>query len=96
MAKPVIELKNVTKDYRQGQVDIHALGGVDLQIEKGEFTALCGPSGSGKTTVLNIIGALDTPTAGSVRLEDVDLSGLRMDSKSFWNGPGERQCGKSS
>jgi putative ABC transport system ATP-binding protein len=57
-------------------VDIHALRGLDLTVQKGEFLALCGPSGSGKTTALNLIGALDTATSGSVRLEGHDLNTL--------------------
>ena len=64
--KPVVSLRGVTRVYRQGEVDVHALRGVDLDLESGEFAALYGPSGSGKTTVLNMVGALDRPTAGSV------------------------------
>jgi len=74
--KAVIELAGVTKTYRQGSVDVAALRGVDLTIRAGEFTALCGPSGSGKTTTLNLIGALDTPSGGTVVLEGQDLSAL--------------------
>jgi len=70
----IVELKGVTKVYRQGQVDVHALRGLDLTVKAGEFTAICGPSGSGKTTSLNLIGALDKPTAGTVSLEGKDLS----------------------
>jgi len=70
----IVELKGVTKVYRQGKVDVHALRGLDLEVKAGEFTAICGPSGSGKTTTLNLIGALDKPTAGSVALEGKDLS----------------------
>lgn len=72
----IVEVTNVTKVYRQGKLDVHALRGLTLPVEKGEFTALCGPSGSGKTTLLNVIGALDSPTSGSVVLEGNDLSGL--------------------
>jgi putative ABC transport system ATP-binding protein len=75
-ALPVIELKGVTKDYRQGVVDVHALRGLDLAVRKGEFVAICGPSGSGKTTALNLIGALDKATSGSVKLEGHDLNAL--------------------
>jgi putative ABC transport system ATP-binding protein len=71
--RAIVELKGVTKVYRQGQVDVHALRGLDLEVEAGEFTVICGPSGSGKTTTLNLIGALDVPTAGSVALEHQDL-----------------------
>ncbi len=75
-ATPVVELTSVTKDYRQGTVDVHALRGLNLIVRKGEFIALCGPSGSGKTTALNLIGALDKATSGSVRLEGHDLNML--------------------
>src|SRR5499426_899731 len=75
-ATPVVELKGVSKDYRQGQVDVHALRGFALAVRKGEFVALCGPSGSGKTTALNLIGALDKATSGTVKLEGHDLNTL--------------------
>jgi len=75
-APPVIELSGVTKLYQQGKVEVQALRGLDLVIKKGEFTAICGPSGSGKSTALNLIGALDEPTAGVVKLEGNDLSTL--------------------
>jgi putative ABC transport system ATP-binding protein len=73
---PIVELENVTKVYQQGAVDVFALRGLSMRIEKGEFSALSGPSGSGKTTALNIIGALDLPTEGRVRLEGKDLASL--------------------
>ena len=73
---PIVELENVTKLYRQGAVDVAALRGLSLAIENGEFTTLCGPSGSGKTTALNLIGALDTPTSGHIRVEGRDLGTL--------------------
>ena len=75
-AAPVVELTAVTKDYRQGTLDVQALRGIDLTIYKGEFLAICGPSGSGKTTVLNLIGALDSATSGSLKLEGHDLKTL--------------------
>lgn len=75
-AVPIVELEDVTKVYRQGAVDVFALRGLSLSIEKGEFSALCGPSGSGKTTALNLIGALDSPTEGSIRLEGTNLASL--------------------
>jgi putative ABC transport system ATP-binding protein len=73
---PIVELENVTKVYHQGAVDVFALRGLSMRIEKGEFSALSGPSGSGKTTALNMIGALDLPTDGRVRLEGKDLASL--------------------
>ena len=72
----IVELRDVKKVYRQGQLDVHALRGVSLSIKRGGFAAVCGPSGSGKTTLLNLIGALDTPTSGSVRIEGNELGRL--------------------
>jgi putative ABC transport system ATP-binding protein len=79
---PVVQLKAVTKVYRQGKVDVHALRGIDLDVSKGEFTALCGPSGSGKTTLLNLIGALDSPTSGRVELEGRELGAMNRRQRS--------------
>ncbi|MFT5686582.1 MAG: putative ABC transport system ATP-binding protein, partial [Myxococcota bacterium] len=76
MSTPLIQLNGVTRIYRKGSVETHALRGLDLTVEEGEFVAIWGPSGSGKTTVLNLIGALDQPTAGTVKLEGVELGGL--------------------
>jgi putative ABC transport system ATP-binding protein len=73
---PVVRLEQVDKIYHQGAVDVPALRGLTLDVARGEFTAICGPSGSGKTTALNLIGALDSPTAGRVLLEGQDLGGL--------------------
>ena len=71
---PVIATEGVTKVYSGNGVPVHALRGIDLTIERGEFTALVGPSGSGKTTFLNIISGLDTPTDGKIWLNDKLLS----------------------
>ena len=73
---PVVELDDVTKVYHQGDQRVEALRGLTMAVESGEFTAISGPSGSGKTTALNLIGALDTPTSGTVRLEGADLGTL--------------------
>jgi putative ABC transport system ATP-binding protein len=78
----IVQLRDVTKVYRQGTVDVHALRGLTLEVAKGEFTAICGPSGSGKTTALNIIGALDRPTRGNVVLEGQDLTQLNRRERS--------------
>jgi putative ABC transport system ATP-binding protein len=72
----VVDCAGVTKVYRQGTQEVHALRGLTLEVAEGEFTAICGPSGSGKTTLLNLIGALDRPTAGSIHLEGRDLGAM--------------------
>ena len=72
----VAALRDVTKLYQQGSLEVQALRGLDLTVHKGEFTALIGPSGSGKTTTLNLVGGLDIPTGGSVQVEGVDLGTL--------------------
>jgi putative ABC transport system ATP-binding protein len=72
----LIRLRQITRVYRQGAVEVLALRGVDLDIAEGEFTALAGPSGSGKTTLLNIIGVLDQPTSGKVEVAGQDLRAL--------------------
>jgi putative ABC transport system ATP-binding protein len=73
---PLIELKRVTKEYRLGRTTVHALRGIDLVFGRGEFTALWGPSGSGKSSLLNLVGLVDVPTAGSVILDGRDTAGL--------------------
>ena len=72
----IVNLEKVTKDYGQGQALTHALRGVNLIIEAGEFTAMAGPSGSGKSTLLNIIGGLDRPTSGRVEVDGREISTL--------------------
>lgn len=73
----LIDLKNVTKVYRLGDETLHALDGINLEVQAGEFVAIVGPSGSGKTTLANIIGGLDRPTSGTVVVDGNDLSHVR-------------------
>jgi putative ABC transport system ATP-binding protein len=75
-APPVIALRHITKVYRLGQVEVEALRGVSLRVERGEFVAVMGASGSGKTTLMNIIGCLDIPSAGRYWLDGVDVRHL--------------------
>ena len=70
----MIQLGSITKIYRVGAENIHALSGIDLVVEEGEFVAIVGPSGSGKSTLLHIIGGLDSPTSGKVIVDGQDLS----------------------
>jgi len=70
----VFSARALTKVYRMGEAEVHALRGVDLEIAAGELIVLLGPSGSGKSTLLNILGGLDTPSAGSIRFQTQDLS----------------------
>jgi putative ABC transport system ATP-binding protein len=72
--QPVFVARDLTKVYHMGEVDVHALNGVDLELFEGEFAVLLGPSGSGKSTLLNIIGGLDVPTSGTVHYRDQDLT----------------------
>jgi putative ABC transport system ATP-binding protein len=74
MAHTVLEARQVTRTYRMGEVDVHALRGVDFHLDEGEFLVLVGASGSGKSTLMNILGGLDRPTDGTVRFRDQELS----------------------
>ncbi len=75
----VIELNGITKIYNPTTIPVNALRGIDLTIERQEFTVVVGPSGSGKTTLLNIIGGLDQPTAGRVTIDGMDISTMKPD-----------------
>ena len=76
---PVIDLRDVRKTYRIGDIAVHALRGISLRIERGEFVAIMGASGSGKSTLMNILGCLDAPTRGSYRLNGLDIRGVDED-----------------
>jgi putative ABC transport system ATP-binding protein len=76
-SKSVISLRGITRDFQLGAQTVHVLKGIDLDIQQGEYVALMGPSGSGKSTLMNLLGCLDTPTAGSYHLAGRDVS--RMD-----------------
>jgi putative ABC transport system ATP-binding protein len=82
-AAPLIVLRGVTKVYGKGHAAMHALRGIDFAIESGEFVAMMGPSGSGKSTCMNIIGCLDTPTAGDYLFESVDVGKLSRNQRAL-------------
>ncbi|GAO03200.1 ABC transporter ATP-binding protein [Anaeromyxobacter sp. PSR-1] len=86
VATPTVELSGVRKDYVAGPVVTPVLHGVDLEVGAGEFTALMGPSGSGKSTLLNLIGLLDRPTAGRVRVAGLDTAALDDDAMARTRG----------
>ena len=91
MSSAIVELNDVIKDYPLGKLTVHAVRGVSIRIERGEFTAIAGPSGSGKTTILNLIGCVDVPTSGKVSvagsltndLGDRALTALRLHKLGF-------------
>src|SRR5579862_4629082 len=78
MSNPVVELESLHKSYfsGDGEMEVHAVRGVSLKMEKGEFVAIMGASGSGKSTLMNMLGCLDRPTKGRYLLDGVDVSGL--------------------
>lgn len=69
-----VQLENITKVYKMGEVEIHAVDGIDFEIKKGEFVVIVGPSGAGKTTVLNILGGMDTATSGTITVDGADIT----------------------
>ena len=72
----ILKTEKLEKSYKMGKLQVHALNGVDIEIEKGEFAAILGPSGSGKSTLLNMLGALDRPTSGRIEIDQIDISKL--------------------
>src|ERR1700756_4023573 len=75
----VIEIKDLVKDYKLGEVPVHVLKGISFEIERGDFVSIMGPSGSGKSTLMNILGCLDKPTSGSYILDGISVAQLQRD-----------------
>jgi putative ABC transport system ATP-binding protein len=79
MPQPLVNIEHLTKTYYMGDVEVHALRGVDLTIQPGEFIAIMGASGSGKTTLMNLLGCLDKPTSGTYILDGIDVHTIKED-----------------
>lgn len=79
-----IKVRNLEKIYRRGEEEIHSLQGLNLDVDEGEFISFMGPSGSGKTTLLNLLGGLDLPTYGSIRVNGVEITSLNEKSLAMW------------
>ena len=77
--KCILKATGLKKYYGEGETQVRALDGIDLEIEQGRFTAIIGTSGSGKSTLLNMLGGLDTPTEGSIRIGNTELAGLNSE-----------------
>src|SRR5215469_15727304 len=75
----VIEIKDLVKDYKLGEVPVHVLKGISFQIERGDFVSIMGPSGSGKSTLMNILGCLDKPTSGTYIRDGISVAQLERD-----------------
>jgi putative ABC transport system ATP-binding protein len=75
----VIEIKDLVKDYRVGEMVVHVLKGISFEIERGDFVSIMGPSGSGKSTLMNILGCLDKPTSGTYTLDGISVGNLNRD-----------------
>ena len=79
MSENVIEVRDIIRNFKLGQEEVKVLKGIDLDIKRGDYVAFMGPSGSGKSTLMNLLGCLDTPTAGTYRLNGTDVSSLSDD-----------------
>lgn len=82
----IIELENVRKTYQMGDVKVNALCGINMKIYEGEFVAIIGHSGSGKSTLMNMIGSLDLPTSGKIKLDNIDITTLSESELAQWRG----------
>ncbi|MFY8216723.1 MAG: ABC transporter ATP-binding protein, partial [Chthoniobacterales bacterium] len=83
MTEPLIQLRGITKTYGSGDATFHALRGIDLTINQGEFVAVMGPSGSRKSTLMNLLGCLDLPTSGHYHYQDIAVENLNADQRSL-------------
>ena len=81
MSQPVVQLRDIRKTYRNGDLEVHAVRGISLGIHAGEFVAIMGASGSGKSTLMNTLGCLDRPTSGSYHLDGIDVSSLDREAR---------------
>jgi len=79
MSDKLIKIVNLKKEFHVGEIIVHALSGINMEIKEGEFTAIMGASGSGKSTMLNILGCLETPTSGNYFLDDIDMGEMNND-----------------
>lgn len=84
MAEPIVQIRDLTKQYKHGEIDVTALDHVTLDIQAGEFVALMGPSGSGKSTLLHIVAGIDRPTSGGCHVRGIDVAGLSETELAAW------------
>ncbi len=82
--QPIVQIRELTKIYRQGEIEVTALDNISLDIASGEFLTLMGPSGSGKSTLLHIIAGIDRPTSGTCRVQDIDVAALNESELADW------------